>query len=269
MAKLGLIHYRFRDLSLREFLEYAASTGFAYVELQIGDVWDEKDPSADPESAARKVKGELDGLGLKASALSARNDFVVLDEDEVRRQVERMKRVTALAQLLGAGCLRTEGGRPKDSVPPERWAEAIAGCLERLVEEAERTGIGLAVDNHGAVTNAEGVLAEVFRRIESPLIGANLDTYNWRWYGHDAEAVKRLWDEVIPRTIHVHLKDGVGARPDYEGKALGDGELDVAHAVERLKAAGYGGVWCAEYEGKEDDRVGYARCLEWMKANIQ
>ena len=268
MARLGLIHYPFRDLSLREFLDYAAQTGFQYVEVQIRDVWTEQDPACGPEATAAQVKAQLDELGLKASALSAGNDFVVLDQDEISRQVERMKRIIRLAQILGAGCVRTEGGREKDSVPPHLWAEAIAGCLEGLADEAERTGVGLAVDNHGTVTNAEGVLAEVFRRIECPLIGANMDIYNWRWYGHDLESVRRLWDQVIPRTLHVHLKDGVGARAQYKGRVLGEGELDVADAVARLKAGGYAGVWCAEYEGEEDDRAGYARCLEWMKVNI-
>ena len=256
MARLGLIHYPFPDLSLQEFLDYAASTGFEYVELQIRDVWDEQQPSCEPEAAAVQVKAQLDGLGLAVSALSAANDFVVLDPDEIDRQVERMKRIMALAGALGAGCVRTEGGAEKDSVPPRRWAEA------------KRTGVGLAVDNHGTVTNADGVLEEVFERVRSPLIGANLDTYNWRWYGHDLATVRRLWDVVIPRTLHVHLKDGVSDRQLYEGRVLGEGELGVADAVTRLKAAGYDGVWCAEYEGKEDDHVGYARCLDWMKANI-
>ena len=268
MAKFGVIHYPFGNLSLTEFLEYAASTGFEFVELQIHDVWAESNSSADPEVAAARVRAQLDGLGLKVSALASGNDFVVLDQAEVDAQVERMKRIMGLAQILGAGCLRTEGGGPKDSVPVERWAQAITGCLERLVETAERTGVALAVDNHGYVTNADGVLAEVFRRIECPLIGANLDTYNWRWFGHDLPTIKRLWDEVIPRTLHTHLKDGVGARSEYVGKVLGEGELDLAYAVSQLKATGYDGVWCAEYEGELDRTVGYARCLEWMKANV-
>ena len=268
MSKLGVIHYPFKELSLREFLQYAARTGFGCVELRAGDVWDEQDCAWDPEATAGRVRAQLDQLGLRASALSCGNDFVVLDPAEVRRQVERTERIMALARILGAPCLRMEGGGPKDCVPPGRWAEAIAGCLERVLGEAERTGIALAVDNHGTVTNAEGVLAEVFRRVESPLVGANLDTYNWRWFGHDLETVRRLWDQVIPRTLHVHLKDGVGARQGYEGRVLGEGELGVADVVARLKAAGYEGVWCAEYEGREGSRVGYARCLQWMKANL-
>jgi len=268
MAKLGVIHYPFPKLTLSEFLSYAARTGFGYVELQIGDVWKDADASSNPEANAASVKREMDGLKLKASALAAGNDFILLEEEAVKRQVERMKRVVGLAQVLGASCIRTEGGSPKDAVPQARWAEAIAGCLERLVPTAEKTKVGLAVDNHGYVTNAEGVLAEVFRRVECPLIGANLDTMNWRWFGHDLETVKRCWDAVISRTLHTHLKDGVGARAEYKGMALGEGELDLAYAVKGLKKAGYKGVWCAEYEGAEGSEVGYAKCLKWMKKNV-
>ena len=268
MAKLGVIHYPFPKLSLSEFLSYAAKTGFQYVELQLRDVWNEGEASSNPEESAARVRREMDGLRLKASAFAAGNDFVVVAKADVDRQVARMERIMALAQILGAPCIRTEGGAPKDAVPEAKWADAITGCLERLVGAAERTGVGLAVDNHGYVTNADGVLAEVFRRIECPLIGANLDTYNWRWFGHDLDTCKRLWDEVIPRTLHTHLKDGVGSRQGYQGKALGEGELDLAYAVSQLKKIGYNGVWCAEYEGKEGSEVGYAKCLKWMKKNI-
>jgi len=268
MAKLGVIHYPFPKLTLSEFLSYAAKTGFGYVELQIGDVWKEADASSNPEANAARIKREMDILRIKASALSAGNDFVLLEEEAVTRQVERMKRIMGLAQIVGASCIRTEGGSVKDTVPEARWAEAIAGCLERLVPAAEKTKVGLAVDNHGYVTNAAGVLSEVFRRVGCPLIGSNLDTFNWRWFGHDLDTVKRQWDAVIPRTLHTHLKDGVGARAEYQGKALGDGELDLGYAVAGLKKAGYKGVWCAEYEGSEGSEVGYAKCLEWMKKNI-
>jgi len=78
MAKIGVIHYNLPMLSLEEFLTYAQETGFEYVELQIRDVWAEEDD--DPEANADKVRGMVEARGLTVSALSAGNDFVLLEE---------------------------------------------------------------------------------------------------------------------------------------------------------------------------------------------
>ena len=48
---------------------------------------------------------------------------------------------------------------------------------------------------------------------------------------------------------------------------LGEGEIDITGAIATLKGAGYSGVWCIEYEGKEGS-VGYAKCLEKLKTLV-
>jgi sugar phosphate isomerase/epimerase len=263
--KLGLIHYNAPGDTLEEFLRYAADTGSKYVELGLRDVSPRDDEA--PEKSAEIVKELLDGLGLKASALGAGNDFIVLDPDAVKAQVDRMKRVCSLAQIVGTDVIRTEGGQPKDSVPEARYVEAMAGCLTRCREFIEPMGIKLAVDNHGWVTNDGDLQVDLFQRVNSPNVGANIDTMNYRWRGHDLATIDRYYEIVAPYTFHTHLKDGTGSLKEYVGAALGEGEIHLAHAIKCLKKAGYDGVWCAEYEGREDSGIGYRKCLEWMKAN--
>jgi len=264
--KLGLIHYNAPGDTLEEFLRFASDTGFGYVELQSADVWPEG--TDNPEAEAEKVKRLMEGMGLQASALAAQNDFVLLDPDAVKRQVARMRRICGLAQILGCDVIRTEGGSVKDEVPETRWAEAIAGCLTQCREFIEPMGIRLAVDNHGYVTNDPKVQLEVFKRVDSPNVGANLDTMNYRWFGHALGALPDVYAQIAPHTFHTHLKDGTGSREDYVGAALGEGEIDLVGAVERLKEAGYTGVWCAEFEGRGDTAAGYTACLEWMRRHI-
>jgi sugar phosphate isomerase/epimerase len=64
------------------------------------------------------------------------------------------------------------------------------------------------------------------------------------------------------------MKDGRGSRENYVGAALGEGEIDLRHAVKCLKDAGYDGVWCAEYEGTEPTDIGYRKCADWLRANV-
>jgi len=266
VAKLGLIHYNAPGPDLEGFLNYAAETGFAYVELQCPDVWPEGVDH--PEAHAESVRKLVESKGLAVSAVAAHNDFVVLGADEIEFQVTRMQRVCKLAQIVGTSIIRTEGGSPKESVPPDRQVEAMAGCLTRCREFIEPMGIKLAVDNHGWVTNDGDLLLDLFGRVNSPNVGSNLDTMNLRWFGHDLATIDRFYEILAPYVFHTHLKDGTGSRENYVGAALGDGEIHLTYAVERLKKAGFDGVWCAEYEGREDSAIGYAKCLKWMKANL-
>ncbi|MCC6731156.1 MAG: sugar phosphate isomerase/epimerase [Chthonomonadales bacterium] len=264
--KVGVIHYNFPQFTFEQFLDYCPRAGIEFVELQIADVWG-KDVN-EPEREAEKVRRQLDARGLRVAALSAGNDFVLLDEAQIERQVERMKRVAQLAKLLGTSIIRTEGGQPKDSVPEERWVEAMAGCFRRLIGFADREDVYFAVDNHGYCTNDGDRQLALIQAVDSRRLGVNLDTMNYRWFGHDIATIDRYYEILAPHTLHTHLKDGRGSRQDYQGAALGDGEIHLAHAVRCLKAAGYDGVWTAEYEGPPPTDAGYRRCADWIRANV-
>ncbi len=267
MARYGLIHYNVEG-TLLEFLDFAAEAGFDCCELRVPEAFDPDDPGA--EEQAEALRERMAARGLAISAISARNDFNVLDEDQVAAQVGRMERICRLAKLAGTDTIRTEGGRPKDECPEDRWVEAIAGCLKRCVDFVERENMYLALDNHGLITNADGIQLAIFEQVGSRHVGANVDFMNYRWFGHDLDTVLRLVRDVAPYALHTHCKDGCGVREDYRGAALGEGELPLAEYVATLKAAGYKGVWCAEYEGNErEDNQGYRKCLEWMKGNIR
>lgn len=264
--KLGVIHYNFPGYSFTDYLKYASETGYEYLELSVADVWGPD--VSDPESESEKVRKEVESYGLKVSALAAGNDFVLLEEEAIKAQVERMGVICKLTRILGSNVIRTEGGSPKDSVPKERWAEAMAGCLTRCVPDAEKNDVYLAVDNHGYVTNDGDLQLEVFQSVDSKYVGANMDTMNYRWAGNSLEKIAHFYEIIAPYTFHTHMKDGTGSLGEYRGEALGEGEIDLAYAVKCLRDAGYDGVWCSEYEGREGSDVGYRKCYEWLKANL-
>lgn len=261
--KFGLIHYNAPGDTLEAFLDYAAEAGFDGVELQIGDVWLDDET---PESTAERVRGMVESRGLFVGALAAGNDFVVTEPTVVAAQVARMERVCRLALLLGTKIIRSEGGRPNPDLPEDRWVDAMAGCFRLCVPFLEETGVYLGVDNHGVVTNDAELQMKLLGMVGSKFVGTTMDTMNYRWMGHDLATCNRFYELSSLRCVHLHLKDGTGSRGDYRGCALGEGEIDLAHAVRSLKSAGYQGLWCAEYEGREPD--GYTKCLAWMKANV-
>jgi sugar phosphate isomerase/epimerase len=264
--KLGLIHYNAPGDTLEEFLDYVAETGFECVELRNTDVWPEG--VDDPKASAAEAKQMCDDRGLVVSGVSLGNDFVLLDDGAIAEQVERAKRFAELALICDCNVFRTEGGRPKDEVPEDRHAEAIIKSVTACLPMCEEMDIYLAIDNHCLVSNNYELQLEVFRAVDSPYVGSNLDTMNYRWFGYEVDKLPEIYQAIAPHVMHTHMKDGTNARPDYVGAALGDGEIPLDAVLSALKAAGYDGAYCAEYEGKEDTAIGYRKCLEWMRANI-
>ena len=265
----GLIYYNVGGRSLEEFFDFAAASGFTHVEIPVSSFWDGSEAALDAaRRRAEEIRRRLEQLGLAVSALGAGNDFVYLDEAKIAEQVARMEKVCELAGLLGTKVLRTEGGRPKDEVPKERWVEAMAGCLKRCLPFVERDGYYLAVDNHGHVTNDAELQVALFKEVGSKHVGANLDTMNYRWAGHSLERINHFYEIIAPYVLHTHFKDGRGSLKEYVGLALGEGEIDLDHAVRCLKQAGYSGVWTVEYEGKTDPVEGYRKGLAWLKSRV-
>ncbi len=264
MHSYGLIFYNFGDMTLDQFLDYARDQGFSHVELFIRHIWNEQENT----TRIDEVRSALESRGLKLGALSALNDFIVLDSQAVEAQVNRMGRVVEIAKEMGVNVLRTEGGSPKQEVPEEKWVDAMAECLKRCREFIEPAGVHLAVDNHGIVTNDADLQIDLLERVDSPFVGASLDTMNYRWMGHDLETIRGYYKKIAPYTRYTHFKDGRGARKEYRGMALGEGEIELDYAFECLREAGYSGVWSVEYEGPNAIE-GYAKGLQWLKSRLE
>ena len=263
----GIIHYNAPGDTLEEFLDYAAEAGFRYLDLGRRDAWPQGDDH--PERHAEQVRTALDARGLAVSALQAGNDFIVPREGGRAGEVARVRRVAELATILGTDLLRIDAGWPESPAPETEWLAAVVEGMEGCLEFAEAMDIRFALDNHGITTNRAEFQLEVLSQVDSPRLGLNLDTMNYRWFGHDLETINRYYEMVAPHVVHVHLKDGRGARTEYVGTALGEGEIRLESAVESLRRVGYQGVWCAEYEGpRAESADGYRRCLAWMREHI-
>ena len=273
MSKIGVIHYNWPNFSFAEYLRFAAESGYSYVELMSGDVWPDhtfKGDAGEMREAAQRVRKEVEAHGLQVSAFGAGNDFVQLEESAVQYEVERMRKICELTRVLGdEAVVRTEGGAPKDEVPQAKWWDAMSDCFSRCTPFLDELQVGLAVDNHGYITNEGDPFIAMLKKIDHPFVGANLDTMNFRWWGNSVEDCNRFYEELAPHALHVHMKDGFHSREEYSGQALGEGEINLQHALKCLKDAGYQGVYTAEYEGPEaEGGVGYRKCADWLKANV-
>ena len=267
-AKIGAIHYNWPGHDLEAFAARASEIGYRYCELQIGDIWDGE--SKNGEKTAEETRRLLENYGMQAAAVAAGNDFLQADPAHLQAQIERYYYVCQIIPYAGTDIVRSDGGwNRNDQVPEDQWDSMLLEAFKRCAEFLEELNVRIALDNHGLSTNDGEWQLSLIERVGSERLGVNLDTMNYRWYGHDLARIDHFYEILAPHVFHTHMKDGTGSRQNYKGAALGEGEIHLERAVKCLREAGYDGVWTAEYEGPEaEGGVGYEKCYRWLRENI-
>ena len=150
----------------------------------------------------------------------------------------------------GAAVLTAGGGTPQAGTAPvlrvvvdtpdHRPSEdEIVGTLSGMMPDFEREGVVLAIENHDRHTAAQYV--SMLERICSPWVAMCLDTAN-SFGALEGPAV--VVEALAPWTANLHVKDFVVARFPHnlgftiEGRPVGQGQLDVAWVLERVRNAG-------------------------------
>ncbi|MCM8785731.1 MAG: sugar phosphate isomerase/epimerase [Candidatus Omnitrophica bacterium] len=250
MEKIGVIFYNFNFKDIGEFFNWCNENQVEYVEIYSRYLVEE-------------LKKFINRYNIKISQVSAGNDFVQKKE-EFEKQVKMVGQLCKKVKDFGCNQIRIDGGWPKEDIDSSNYKELILDGIKRVVDFAEKESVFLALDNHGIITNDYQLQLEIFEKIKSKYLGANLDTMNYRWYGYPVEKLVEIYKLIAPYALHTHIKDGVGSRENYVGKVLGEGEVPVVEAIKILMENSYKGVWCIEYEGK-DKEVGYKKCVEFLK----
>jgi sugar phosphate isomerase/epimerase len=176
------------ELSWREALAAAATSGYRDVELLAIHGWKHVDPDNVP---AVEIQAEINPLdvriiGLHAGALDG------LDDTTIARTEQYVLRVFKLAHELGVPLVNINGGvMPKDCIGRQAMLERIATSLRRLAPVLEHLNLRLTLENHfhhqiEQPAHYEGLFV-------SPRIGATIDTGHFSAAGADMPAfIRRL-----------------------------------------------------------------------------
>jgi L-ribulose-5-phosphate 3-epimerase len=259
-------HFRGAPYPPERVLDDAARLGLDGVEVlevQLGE-----DRTA---SRLHRLRRRALALGLDLYALSTHQDFVQPQPEAREAEVRRTVASLEVAAALGVGCIRLNSGRWKTIArfdelmaaggrePPLpgysddeafRWVE---DCIARLLPEAERRGVVLALENHwGLTATADGVL-RLTRPFDSPYLAALLDTGNFR------EATYEQIAMLAPYALLVHAKSYEGGGEWYEL------DIDYARVARILQGAGFAGYVSLEFEGRADPAVGVPQAVERLR----
>jgi sugar phosphate isomerase/epimerase len=259
-------HFRGPRYPVLQVLEDAARMGFDGVEILHRQMEDES------PSTVNAIRRRAFSLGLSLPLLSIHQDFVSPARDERQRHIRHTINCLELAARLGIPAIRLNSGRwktipsfdelmkVKGNEPPLPGftdADALRWCAESIQEclpAAERLGVMMALENHwGLTTDPENVL-KIWRAVNSPWLGVNLDTGN---YPGDPYAGIEI---LAPQATIVQAKTYHGGGEWYTL------ELDYPRIAGILARHNFKGWVSLEMEGKEDPAAAVPKSLATLRS---
>lgn len=196
---------------------------------------------------------------LKSSRIAI-TAFCLSNRFDERPETERRLTASAVraAKALSVPAVRI------DVVPhrgeTQRFAESTAEVVRQVLRDTEGSGVRLAVENHGNMTNRPEFLEKFFELVGSERVGLTLDTANFYWYGHPLSKVYELYEKFAPKTFHTHLKNirypeeerekprPMGWKYDEFVSPIDEGDIDFRRVLGILRKVRYPGDLCIENE---------------------
>ena len=251
---------------MQKVIEQAASLGFDGVELL------HRQMDGETPAYLNQLKRAAFTHGLSLPMLSIHQDFVSPDAAERQAAVDHTKKCIALAARLGVPAIRLNSGRwntiksfddlmkVKGDEPPIQGytdEDAFKWCVDSIracLPDAEAAGVMLALENHWGLSTKVESLLRIYKDVNSPWLGINLDTGNWP--GDPYEGIERLAPYA---TI-------VQAKTYYGGGVWYTLDLDYPRIAKILEKAGFKGWVSLEMEGKEPAATAVPKSLEVLRA---
>ncbi len=258
-------HFEPVKYPIEKVIDQAYSMGFDGVELL------HRQFASEDKSYLNALKQRAFDKGLDMPMLSIHQDFVSPDVAERKQHIDHTKHCIDLASQLGIPCVRLNSGRwktiksfddlmkAKGEEPPiagYKDADAIGWCVDSIREilpHAESAGVKLALENHWGLTTKVSTLLQIWKTVNSPWLGINLDTGNYP---------DKYYEGIAQLAPHASI---VQAKTYHGGGVWYTLDLDYKKIAGILRAAKFSGWVSLEMEGKEDATTAVPKSLKTLR----
>jgi sugar phosphate isomerase/epimerase len=227
--------------SLERAVEAAVEHGYQGLELRLID--GEMIPADLGREQRRRVRDLMAGAGL---AVVAVDTSVRLAGAEPAGTHEELRAYLELAAEWEAPVIRVFGGEWPAGAGAADVTGAMARLLTAVASDAERLGVGIALETHDTLSSAMAV-ADLLSPVESRSVGALWDVLHTYRTGEEPEQAAAA---IGDRLLHVHIKDGRRSADgaNWDLVPLGQGEVPLERTLRTLRRRGYRGWLSVEWE---------------------
>jgi sugar phosphate isomerase/epimerase len=258
-------HFRPQKYPVEKVIEQAAQLGFDGVEVLHRQMAEES------PAYLNRLKQIAFRNSVALVMLSIHQDFVWPKVEDRQKHIAHTKHCIDLAAQMGIPSIRLNSGRWKtvksfddlmkvkgDEPPLAGYTnqDGVRWCIESIQEclpYAEKAGVLLALENHWGLTTRPETLLQIWKTVNSPWLGINLDTGNFP--GEPYPEIEKL----APYASVVQAKTYYGGGEWYTL------DLDYQRIAGILRKAGYQGWVSLEMEGKETPDTAVPKSLAVLR----
>ncbi len=273
LSRYGAASWGFRELPLEERLIICKRLGVKYLEAGIANASTDIPLNANSEELENVKKLYLK-YGISCALASTGNDFTLSDQNELKMQVEKVKKVIDICAEINAGYLRIFAGfSPAEEITGKRWDNMISS-ITGAAEYARRKKIILAIETHGGVIpHPDGVvhftsvstakeslrrmLCEMPEDVQFVFDPANL-------YAVEQAPPQEIYQILKGRIAYFHMKDFIKSQNGHSvPAACGESDFDWKTMMRIMSDSSE--PILVEYENCWDVEAGTARSLQYLK----
>lgn len=206
----------------------AKKYGFEQSGINLGVAGEQNQLASFDSAYVADVRKRLDDNGLQIIPILGSLD-IHADPSFVARSVEAFKPALERAAVLGA-TVSTFGTSLHGRLTREKAVSIYAEAAAEICAVAGEFGQSLCSENYNTFTSDE--LMAVVERSGAANHGYLNDIGNWLITGEDPYSVSK---KLLPRTLHVHIKDYALDDGVWRSVPLGDGIVPVDKILRALK----------------------------------
>jgi sugar phosphate isomerase/epimerase len=219
-------------------VKHCAALGFDGLELTVIPRWPTDAATMDAAERTR-IRKLYDDHHIALCGLSGNTPLLKGDAGDRARNVETFTTYLDLAAELQHTGERlsvstTSAGEPGSW---ETVKHELADLYGQAAAHAERAGVIVGAEPH--VSNALHTPEQAIwlvQQVNSPAFGIHFDISHFNVQGMDMESAVA---QLVPYTVHTHVKDERGIAPNHEFLIPGEGDMDYVGYLKAMDRAGW------------------------------